>query len=159
MASAPQTWRLTPAEVPYTRRLGQGIRFLRTDAGWSRHQLADAVCMASGSIANLELGRRRTRRSTLQEIAKSLGVATDRDPTEVLEWLVALAGPALAVETAKSPTSIARKRARRRRENLKRDLAKLNEIVGDDEPVSGGPEFMLRRRALDAAQRVFRTDL
>src|SRR5688500_4315628 len=130
MAKAPQTWMVTPAEEPHTEALGSRLRSLRVDAGLSRRELAALLCMSLSTIVNLEMGRRRTRRSTLCELVRVLAVLCGEDPQSLLAELVGLAGPALAAETKRSEGSIARKRARRTRENLKHDLALIYRIAG-----------------------------
>ena len=155
MVARQQTWRLTEAELPHAVRLAELLWALRMDARLTQVALAGYVGITNSMVCHLEHARRRTRRSTLREFARVLGPATGRDPSQVLAALVAAAGPALAAETARSEGSIARKRKRRRREALKHDLELLNRVLGDDDPVKGGPEFMLRRRVNEALNRAF----
>lgn len=154
---APQTWRLTEAEQPFADELGELLWALRTDAGLTQKQLAGRLAMSPFTICRIERAQRRTRRSTLREIALILGPATGRDPSRVLAVLVETAGPALAAETRRSEGSIARKRKRKQREALKHDQALINAVLEVDEPVKGGPKFMLRRRVNAALTRAFGT--
>ena len=86
------------AEVPQLEALGARVRQLREAAGLSRRKLADQAAVDKSTIERIEKGIRRTRRSTLERIVAGL-VAEVEQPV-VLEELVALAGPALAPESA-----------------------------------------------------------
>ena len=64
---------ITAAEVPYLERLGAELRRLRrVEAGLSRSQLAVCAKMSDRQIEGIEVGTRRTRRSTLERIAHAL---------------------------------------------------------------------------------------
>lgn len=151
----PQTWMVTVDEAPYTRRLGQLLRLLRHAAGMTQRELADNLALGRSTLTMLELGRRRTRLSTLREIAAVLAPLVGRDCEVVLAALVQAAGPALAAESARSEGSIARKRKRKAREDLKHDIAMVRRVAKDSTPVEGGPRFMLRRRLNAELDRVF----
>lgn len=148
-------------EVPFLLDLGQTLQHWRRRAGMTQSALAESVAMSDRHIWRLEHGRRRTRSSTLDGIARAIAVTGRRNgaidvPSDViLDALVAAAGPTLAPETSKSVTSIERKRKRRRKADLRHDLTLIRAIVDgpDAEPVGGGPLLFLARRthaALDA---------
>lgn len=152
----PQTWVVTAEEEPYSHRLGALVCLLRGGAGLSQRQLARAVGLSDRFLSHVELGRRRTRLSTLREVAAVLAPLVGRDREVVLGALVEAAGPALAAETGRSEGSIARKRKRKVREGVKVDTADVRRLLlGDAEPVKGGPEFMLRRRLNADLDRAF----
>ncbi len=85
----------------------------------SQATLAERAELARTTVERIEVGTRRTRRSTLERIARALG------SPDACEELAALAGPALAPESS-HPDRIERRRSRRtRREERRREAAEL----------------------------------
>jgi transcriptional regulator with XRE-family HTH domain len=117
---------IEPMETPYLLALGSRLRELRRDRGLTQAQLANAADLSRRHVERLEAGNRRTRESTLARIAAALG-----DPSLENE-LVALAGPALAAESAFAER-VARRRARRarkrERESGRERAAELREML------------------------------
>jgi transcriptional regulator with XRE-family HTH domain len=62
------------------RKVGQRIRAERRKKAMTQQELADAMCVARASIANLELGRQQLLLHTVLDIAAVLNVP----PTELL---------------------------------------------------------------------------
>lgn len=150
------------SEVPHLLELGRSLRSWRQLVRLTQTALADELAMDPNHVWRLEAGRRRTRASTVEAIADVIAAAgrragVDVDRTEVRRSLIAAAGPALAPESAKSATSIDRKRKRRRRANLRHDIALVRSVVDGEnaEPVRGGPELFLRRRLMAELDRAF----
>lgn len=89
-------------ERPHLARLGRYLSGLRRTAGLTQDELALAAGLTRVHVSRIETGARRTRRSTLHRIACVLVVDNpELGPVDVLlEDMVALAGPALAEESA-----------------------------------------------------------
>jgi transcriptional regulator with XRE-family HTH domain len=88
--------------VPDLERLGQGLSILRRSVGLTQRNLAIGASLDPSTVHRIEVGRRRTRASTLARIAQ---VLVDAAPDvghvdEVTSFLVMLAGSALAPESA-----------------------------------------------------------
>lgn len=58
-------------ERPYVL-FGEVVREARHERGWNQQQLADAMKLSRGSIANIEVGRQRILLSDLFDFAKVL---------------------------------------------------------------------------------------
>lgn len=101
---------LTDFERPFLQRMGRRLRKVREDAGYARRELSDPTALNPQTIYRIELGLRRTRRSTLRVLAE---VLVDH-PEALTAELVDLAGPALAAESPYAER-IARRRSRRLR--------------------------------------------
>jgi transcriptional regulator with XRE-family HTH domain len=95
-------------EVDRLEALGSRLADLRRSAGLSQARLATRGELAPSTIERLEAGTRRTRRSTLERIARALELP------DAAGELVDLAGPTLAPESAYADR-IARRRERRGR--------------------------------------------
>jgi transcriptional regulator with XRE-family HTH domain len=83
-------------EVPYLVRAGAHLRAVREACGVPRSALAAATGLNAKTIYRIQVGARRTRARTLKVIAAALTDAPDEFAAE----LIALAGPALAPESA-----------------------------------------------------------
>lgn len=59
---------------PIYKRLGGEIRDMRIARGMTQGDLADAIGMSRGSVANTEVGRQRLMLHQIAEIADVLGV-------------------------------------------------------------------------------------
>lgn len=107
---------ISDSEIPYLVQLGRLLRELRTAAGLSQARLAKQAQLSSWTIGVLEHGSRRTRRSTLERIARALVKADSAlgDPEELTERLAAAGGPAIASESAYRDR-VERRRSRRKR--------------------------------------------
>lgn len=92
--------------------LGAELRSLRAAYGLSVARLAERSAVAASTIARLETGERRPRRSLLASIA--YGLDPDR-ADEIASRLVAAAGPSLRPDTEGSIRRRARRMARARR--------------------------------------------
>lgn len=118
------------AEVDYLLELGENVRFLREDAGLSRRELAWQAFVHPSTIERIEYGTRRTRRSTLERIAAALVEALGLDDGEavgLVEYLVELAGPALAPESDHADRIVRRRTKRWNR--IVKDLELAEEIA------------------------------
>lgn len=115
---------MSEAELAAAQRLGEAMRFFREDAGKSVAQVARDCELSRDHIRRLELGKVRTRASTLRRIAWALfppglvedgkEVPTEKQLNEMHNELVAYAGEALAPESLYADR-IGRRRARRQR--------------------------------------------
>jgi ribosome-binding protein aMBF1 (putative translation factor) len=61
-------------ERPYVL-FGEAVRAARFDRGWTQQDLADALKLSRGSIANIEVGRQRVLLSDVFDFAKVLKVS------------------------------------------------------------------------------------
>jgi transcriptional regulator with XRE-family HTH domain len=113
---------IEPAETPYLAALGIRLRDRRRRKGLTQAQLAAASELSLRHLERIETGSRRTRRSTLSRIATALG-----DPSLEKE-LAALAGPALAPESAFAER-VARRRKRRARKRERSAQAETRELL------------------------------
>jgi len=107
---------VTEDERPFLRALGSRLRALRQSANVSQAGLARRAGLARSTVERLEGGQRRARESTLVVLLEALhALRPDLGARpELLAELVALAGPALAVE--REPRWAARRdKARQRR--------------------------------------------
>lgn len=106
----------------YLVRLGDELRRLRHHVGLNRQALGQRCLLHHNHIGKLELGYRRTRRSTLGRIAAALEeISPDLGPVEELvARLCGLAGPALAPETD-YPRQVERTLRRKMRRREKTD--------------------------------------
>jgi transcriptional regulator with XRE-family HTH domain len=88
-------------EVPHLENLGQVLRHHRKASSLTQAQLGAAAELSVQMISLLELGNRRTRRSTLQRIARAIVDAHPNAPSEdeLTEGFVEAAGAALAPES------------------------------------------------------------
>ncbi len=88
-------------EVPDLERLGRLLRGLRKAAGMTQRDLARSAELSSWMLRQIELGTRRTRRSTLRRIAHAIVGAHPNASTEdeLTEQLAGAAGAALAPES------------------------------------------------------------
>jgi len=103
MDTTPRSGQVEEWERPHLERLGAEVRRLRRSVGLSQRALERRMGRdpsgGHGLIPRIEAGTRRTRASTLEELAKALYRAGVReDPWGLAEWLAGLAGPALAPE-------------------------------------------------------------
>jgi transcriptional regulator with XRE-family HTH domain len=89
-------------EVPHLERLGRLIGTTRRALGLTQKQVALAAALHWTHLQRIELGTRRTRRSTLRRIAAVFVLEAPRlGPVDVLlDDFVQAAGPALAEESA-----------------------------------------------------------
>ena len=85
-------------EREYLKQLGRRLKEMRLERGLLQRAVATDAQLNVASLRRIELGNRRTRRSTLQRIVDALGVPRNERTTVVSE-LVELAGPALAAES------------------------------------------------------------
>lgn len=102
-------------EVDYLLDLGAEIRTLREEAGLSRRELAWGAFVHESTIARIERGERRTRRSRLEDIVRVFAQKygyDDDTAAALVEYLVEVAGPALAPESEYAQR-IVRRRIRR----------------------------------------------
>lgn len=120
---------ITDDEAPYLAALGRELRAVRNRLGISRGALADAAELSLRHIESLEVGDRRTRRSTLTRIATGIQLIADPDDAdsidvdELVERWVTVAGPALAPESVyPDHPSRRRRRAKRREGGLPKDI-------------------------------------
>jgi DNA-binding XRE family transcriptional regulator len=87
-------WRpLDDWELEHAAELGRRLRQLRLDARLPATHVADEAGVCRTTVWHLETGRRRTRRSTLVRLLQAVG------RPDLVEELVAVAGPALAPES------------------------------------------------------------
>jgi transcriptional regulator with XRE-family HTH domain len=89
-------------EVQHLHRMGDQLTALRRTAGLSQRRLADLAGLHRVSVARIEAGQRRTRRSTLARIAMALTATCPElgSPGALVDELARLAGRALAPESA-----------------------------------------------------------
>jgi DNA-binding XRE family transcriptional regulator len=89
-------------EVQHLHRMGDWLASLRQTAGLSQRRLATLAGLNRVSIARIETGQRRTRRSTLTRIAVALSATCPElgSPDALVGELARLAGRALAPESA-----------------------------------------------------------
>ncbi len=101
-------------EVSHLERLGRLLRGLRKAAGMTQRDIARSAELSSWMVGQIELGTRRTRRSTLRRIARAIVGAHPNASTEdeLTEQLVEAAGAALAPESGYR-ARVDRRRARR----------------------------------------------
>jgi transcriptional regulator with XRE-family HTH domain len=87
--------------VPHLERLGRLLKGLRKAAGITQRDLARSAELSSWMVSQIELGTRRTRRSTLRRIARAIVGADPNVSTEdeLTEQLADAAGAALAPES------------------------------------------------------------
>jgi transcriptional regulator with XRE-family HTH domain len=108
---------LRPEEEPHLRALGTELRRLRVQAGVSTRHLSTVGYITVRQVERVEQGARRTRRSTLDRLVAVLLLACpdlgERD--ELVQRLVALAGPALAAESVYADKSAERRQGKRQR--------------------------------------------
>jgi transcriptional regulator with XRE-family HTH domain len=107
---------ITDDEVPYLEAMGTALRRLRSEARLSRRILGLRAQVHQSTLTGIEHGSRRTRRSTLERIAAALVEELPARGTaaELVDYLVELAGPALAPVSAYDER-VQRRRARRLR--------------------------------------------
>jgi len=88
-------------EVPHLERLGRLLRHHRKASSLTQAQLGSAAELSLQMISLIELGNRRTRRSTLRRVARAMADAHPNGPIEdeLTEELVEAAGEALAPES------------------------------------------------------------
>lgn len=86
------------------------MRELRTTAGVTRAALADRAELTASTVERIERATRRTRRSTLHRIVTAL--VEPEQAAATVDELAALAGPALAPESAHAER-VGRRLARR----------------------------------------------
>jgi transcriptional regulator with XRE-family HTH domain len=112
-------------EQPHLHRLGRLLSTTRRALSLTQEQVALEAGMHWTSLQRLELGTRRTRRSTLRRIAAVFVLHSPRlGPVEtLLEDFVQAAGPALAEESAYAER-VARRRALREDRDWQRALEK-----------------------------------
>jgi transcriptional regulator with XRE-family HTH domain len=115
-------------EVPQLERLGCLLRVLRKAAGMTQRDLARSAELSSWMVSQIELGTRRTRRSTLRRIARAIVGADPNASTEdeLTEQLVEAAGEALAPESGyRARVDRRRKKRAKRGRYGPRELAPL----------------------------------
>jgi transcriptional regulator with XRE-family HTH domain len=115
---------LEPHELPFLQSLGREIRRLRLERGLTNAQLAFGAELSEQQVSRIQVGRTRTRRSTLTRIAMTL-LGQDASPEEVehlLEHLVELGGPGIAPESPWAEKQV-RTRARRKRRREREEAA------------------------------------
>lgn len=88
-------------EVPHLEQVARELRTLRQAAGLTRPQLAALSDTSAATIKDVELTRARTRRTTLDRLARALSAARPQlgSPRKLLRRLEEAAGPALAPES------------------------------------------------------------
>ena len=118
---------LRPEELPHLRALGAELRRSRVLAGVST-PLSAVGYITVRQVERIEQGARRTRRSTLDWLVAVLLLPCPdlggRD--ELVDRLVALAGPALAAESPYADKSAERQGKWRRLEERRAMYARLN---------------------------------
>ncbi len=96
--------------------------------------LAVAAALSERTIRRLEVGERRTRRSTLERLVEAVAPTQPHAEREaLLQELVGVAGPALAAESA-YPERVQARRARRARKHGRKYVTRhivLREIVAE----------------------------
>lgn len=103
---------ITAEEVPHLEALGQRVTEMRTAVGLTRRSLSRLAPVSYEHLSAIERGKRRTRRSMLQRI---LAPIVHDDALEMeLDELVAIAGPALALEIDEAYAERAQRRRERR---------------------------------------------
>jgi transcriptional regulator with XRE-family HTH domain len=103
---------LLAREIPHVQRLGALLSTTRRALGLTQAEVAREAGMHWTSLQRLELGTRRTRRSTLRRLAAAfVAHAPKLGPVDALtDQFVAAAGPALAEESVYAER-VARRRA------------------------------------------------
>jgi transcriptional regulator with XRE-family HTH domain len=101
-------------EQPHLKRLGTMLATTRRALGLTQQQVALDAGMHWTHLQRLELGTRRTRRSTLRRLAAVFVVHEPKlgPVDELADMLADAAGPSLAEESAYAER-VARRRARR----------------------------------------------
>lgn len=112
--------RIGEDEIPYLKALGGELKRLRQESGLTWLQFGYGSLVSRAHLLSMSRGVVRTRRSTLERIASA---AVEANPElgpvgEVVEWLCAVAGPALASESS-FPERTGRRLERRRRNREK----------------------------------------
>jgi transcriptional regulator with XRE-family HTH domain len=133
---------IADTEVPFLEALGRRLVELRRAAGFTRWDLAQRSKVSESTVARIERGTRRTRRSTLERIAGALGM-----PERCGEF-AALAGPALAPESVYADRVTRRRERRWRRARHQAEQPKPRQGVKD-----GRQEVDLLVAASNALQR------
>ena len=115
---------LSAEEIVRLERLGERLRAHRLAAGLTRTAMGLAADLNPQSVYRIEVGTRRTRKSTLRRIAAAL----DHEPERLVDELVRLAGPSLAPESAYAERVARRRgrRARRRQVPIDREAYRAN---------------------------------
>ncbi|MBW3646811.1 MAG: helix-turn-helix domain-containing protein [Actinobacteria bacterium] len=121
-------------EVPHLERLGRLLSTTRRALGLTQKEVALAAAMHWTHLQRIEAGTRRTRRSTLRRIAAVFVLEELRlgPVDDLLEDLVAAAGPALAEESVYAERVARRRRVREERawnEHRQRRLGLLIESI------------------------------
>lgn len=114
---------IVDSERPYLLALGRLLATTRRAVGLTQQQVALEAGLHWTSVQRVELGQRRTRRSTLQRIAAVFVLQEPRvGPVDVLlDDLVRTAGPALAPESEYADR-VARRRAAREERDWQQSL-------------------------------------
>jgi hypothetical protein len=111
-------------EVPDLEALGRELVGYREMFGLARSSVAELALLHPSHLWRLELGLRRTRRSTLERIVAAFMELADDEVTEavtadeVLTRLLAAAGSSLAEESRYQERMLRRAKRRQRRKNL-----------------------------------------
>lgn len=159
-------------EVPHLERLGRLLSTTRRALGLTQQEVALAAALHWTSLQRIELGTRRTRRSTLRRIAAVFVLEAPRlGPVErLLEDFVQAAGPALAEESAFAERVGRRRQVReerawqaarvKRRDNLiasieRWERSEYAQMIGEDGRAERWREAgeWLRQAAEDQRQR------
>lgn len=119
-------------EQPHLQRLGTLLSTTRRALGMTQAEVAREAALHWTSLQRIELGTRRTRRSTLRRIAAAFVLREPRlgPLDDLLDDLVTAAGPALAEESAYAER-VARRRAAREERDWREYLERRRRDVLD----------------------------
>ena len=67
------------------KQVGERIKAVRTDRGWSQARLAEAAGVSENTILSIEKGERATQGTKLRAVLDALGLATPTDGVLDLE--------------------------------------------------------------------------
>jgi transcriptional regulator with XRE-family HTH domain len=129
-----------PSERAALEELGGLIAHARQRAMLTQRQLAHGAGIGERHLQRIEAGHRRTRESTLADVADFLARLLGAEPDGLLELFVDTAGEALAGESAYADKIAARRRKRARRRVI-------------DEVLAGKLAKTARRRSLPEEKR------
>jgi transcriptional regulator with XRE-family HTH domain len=118
-------------ELPHLQRLGTLLGTTRRALGMTQKEVALAAALHWTHLQRLELGTRRTRRSTLRRIAAVYVLQNPRlgPVDDLLTDFVRVAGPALAEESAYAERVARRRRVRDERAWEQDRLRRLDGLI------------------------------
>jgi len=125
-------WRpILSDELPYLTALGMELKRLRKAAGLTQPGLAEAALISTSYLERLEAGTRRTRPATLARIVSALReTAPELAPDDLLDSLVATAGPALGRDPSSREADQRRYERRRKRREAQRRRERREQLQG-----------------------------